>query len=954
MSGISKFKRFYSEGVAAEHPDVAGQKEFANRADEILAKRKKDRAQSGKNAKLDAIGRKLYNMNKIGEETELDEKIDVGADAGATISDFVHSKSKTFKGDSKKQRIKRALGAYYGAQKEETENIYNYVIETLVDSEFAQDYETAENMFECMSDEFVAVILEDYIEEKARGTRKKTTVHAYDVDETLFGHGKKGKPNVQVHVKDASGKRVQSLSNQEFNTHKLDKDKGHSYDFSEFQSAKTFSKTSTPNKKTIKDVKRKQARGQNVHIITARSKFDKPSEFQGHLKKHGVDVPMNKIHYTGGMKGGDIGKKKVDVAKGVAKQSGAKSTHMYDDAAKVNKAFEAEKENKPTSTKIKTHLAKPNASGETTLRSYQATKGGRTSDNPSSTTKQTQRRRKKARKNMGEEMTPYEFWMNIIETQQPEIVEEVVEEEIEEIVEEGPMTSYQKWKQYLEEAPTYSLDDNRVTRFASRIANSNNPVLKYIRNIPNPLLMDARGRVKPQPEKNKPTPKDSRLDSPTAGTGPEGNKVGSPVKPIPASQQRQGTGGDSGGRTPPQRPAAASGPVLSKKGGVEGTGVGANFKARAFTAAEKSRYSSVAAKNAAGNSASSGAPKPATPAIGKLGNTSFERRTPTSAELSAAIKARKDGASPEKALQAAQKTNLPTTGPTPATPDMKSVNAALSNANTVANLNRAPAGSAAAKALAVKPATSAPTSTQVAGASQGIKPINNKKPIKEMSSYEWPSAKTIRDIAGAYASIYEAKKKVDQDQDGDNDFADVRVARMIASGVPKAKAIAMVKDKSYNEEVEIDEATAMAKRGYDETEIRNKIAKSTGGGKFADKATALADRQTYGNKSKKEAREKLARTQRGDFRRTTSSNPGLHGYAYKSNDPAVKAKQAARGAQRGALTPNEKKELNREAYAAYEFVASYLLENNFASTVNDANVIINNMSEGWFESIMEG
>jgi hypothetical protein len=539
MSGISKFKRIYSEGVAAEHPDVAGQSEFANKADQILARRKKDRAQSGKNAKLDAIGRKLYNMNKIGEETELEEgmtmqdfkkqrsrqkqkekraadkisperradihtdkysperaarhranvdpdyddfdneendypggklrpskvrkakalgelgeahwdpatktisdkkrtgtdpeiqkmaakaaasgpkkrkplgsvrknsadfkpsspeqaksdmkswdrywegswknkkmneKIDVGADAGATISDFVHSKSKTFKGDSKKQRIKRALGAYYAAQKEETENIYDYVIEALVDADFAQDYETAKNMFECMSDEFVAVILEEYIEEKARGTRPKKTIHAYDVDETLFGHGKKGKPNVQVHVKDASGKRIQSLSNQEFNTHKLDKDKGHSYDFSEFQSAKKFKETSSANKKVIKDVKRKQARGQNVHIITARSKFDKPSEFQGHLKKHGIDVPMNKIHYTGGMKGSDIGKKKVDVANAVAKQSGAKTTHMYDDAAKVHKAFEKEKKNKPTSAKIKTHMVAPDKKGESRVRSYQATK----------------------------------------------------------------------------------------------------------------------------------------------------------------------------------------------------------------------------------------------------------------------------------------------------------------------------------------------------------------------------------------------------------------------------------------------------------------------------------------------------------------------------------------------------------------------------------------------------
>ena len=386
MSGISKFKRIYTEGVAAEHPDIAGQSEFASKADEILARRKRNRAKSEKNAKLDAIGRKLYNMNKIGEEVEVNEKIDVGADAGATISDFVHSKSKTFKGDSKKQRIKRALGAYYAAQREETENIYNYVIETLVDSEFAQDYETAENMFECMSTEFVAVILEEYIEEKARGTRPKRTVHAYDVDETLFGHGKKGKPNVQVHVKDSSGKRVKSLSNQEFNTHKLEK--GHSYDFSEFQSAKKFKETSSPNKKVIKDIKRKQARGQNVHLITARSKFDKPSEFQGHLKKYGVDVDKSKIHYTGGMKGGDIGKKKVDVANAVAKQSGAKSIHMYDDAAKVHKAFEKEKKEAPTSKKIKTHMVAPDKNGESRVRSYQATKN--------------------------EEMTSYEYWKQFI------------------------------------------------------------------------------------------------------------------------------------------------------------------------------------------------------------------------------------------------------------------------------------------------------------------------------------------------------------------------------------------------------------------------------------------------------------------------------------------------------------------------------------------------------------
>ena len=412
--------------------------------------------------------------------------------------------------------------------------------------------------------------------------------------------------------------------------------------------------------------------------------------------------------------------------------------------------------------------------------------------------------------------------------------------------------------------------------------------------------------------------------------------------------------------SPPSRPAPPkpSGPVLSKKNGVEGTGVGANFKPRAFSSAEKSRYASVAAKNAA----SSGAPKPATPAIGKLGNTSFERRTPTSAELRASQKERAGGASPEKALQAAK-----LAGQTQKSNDILASGkvAALGNKSTVQGTQQQVKADNIVKSGAVaalKPTPPTPGSGALKNAvatatakplDNNFKPINKDKPIKEMSSYEWPSAKTIRDIAGAYSSIYEAKKKVDQDEDGDNDFGDVRIARMIASGVPKAKAIAMVKDKSYNEEVEIDEATAMAKKGYDETEIRNKIAKSTGGGKFADKATELENRPTFGDKSKQASREKLARTQRGDFRRTTSSDYGLRLGAHKSNDPAVKAKQAARGKQISALTPKEKKMLNREAYAAYEFVASYLLENNFANTIDDANVIINNMSEGWFESIME-
>ena len=159
----------------------------------------------------------------------------------------------------------------------------------------------------------------------------------------------------------------------------------------------------------------------------------------------------------------------------------------------------------------------------------------------------------------------------------------------------------------------------------------------------------------------------------------------------------------------------------------------------------------------------------------------------------------------------------------------------------------------------------------------------------------------------------------------------------------KLSQMAYAKRKRMGEEVEaVDEATAMAKRGYDEAPIRQKIAKSTGGGKAADRASALEKKSTFGDAKKEKQRQNLARAQRGDFRKTTSSSPGLHGYGHKSDDPAVKAKQAARGAQRSALTPAEKKQLNREEFDLFDLVLEFLQVEGFAETLEEAKWIMAN------------
>jgi len=288
---------------------------------------------------------------------------------------------------------------------------------------------------------------------------------------------------------------------------------------------------------------------------------------------------------------------------------------------------------------------------------------------------------------------------------------------------------------------------------------------------------------------------------------------------------------------------------------------------------------------------------PTGPAVGKLGSTSFERRTPTSAELKAAQAARAGGASPEKALQAAQKTNLPTTGPTPTVPDLKSVNTGLAS---------------------FKPRDMTKN------------PLKPTPPTTMKNSYEWGStSKLVDDIANLYQSVYEAKK-IDQDNDGDNDFADVRIARMIASGVSKEEAIRRVKDKSYNEEVEIDEATRMRRELGKEGEIatrkelasRSKAYQRSGSvdrtiataEREADRTTARNRDETSDDyKRRMQNRSKTLRGLAANRRKSVRSGEGLRGYAAKvAGDD--KDLQSARGSARsaGTLTPAEKKGLGEE------------------------------------------
>ena len=324
------------------------------------------------------------------------------------------------------------------------------------------------------------------------------------------------------------------------------------------------------------------------------------------------------------------------------------------------------------------------------------------------------------------------------------------------------------------------------------------------------------------PLKVQPKPVDPKSSEPPVDAGSSGNGSSGNSSSGNSSSGNSSSGNSSSGPTRP----AASGPVLSKLKGVEGTGVGANFKAKAFTDTEKTRYSSVAAA------------KPTIPTGTTAGGTTFQRRTPTSAELGAAQASRAAGGSEESAIKAGVGASKP----------VAPVGDKFGTTSTIKPPSPTQVKSDTPTTQLTK---MQPSSSDNSGETDRLKKALDIKKSDVTSSYQFPMSKTLRDLSDSYNEIYEAKKKLDlvgqEDDDIDND-----------GDIDKSDKYLLNRRKVRSKA--IGEATAMSKRGYDEVPIRNKIAAKTsasGAGSFADKATALADKETYGDKKRKKVERNL-------------------------------------------------------------------------------------------------
>lgn len=137
-----------------------------------------------------------------------------------------------------------------------------------------------------------------------------------DIDETLF------KTFAKIIVKNKhTGEKVKELTNQEFNTYKLQPDED--FDFYQFRDAKLFKQTSKPIMPTINRIKRMVTRIQEqpdrpsrIIFLTARADFDNRDEFLSAFEEYGIPMKDKNLVYvarTGNMKTGTIAERKRDV-----------------------------------------------------------------------------------------------------------------------------------------------------------------------------------------------------------------------------------------------------------------------------------------------------------------------------------------------------------------------------------------------------------------------------------------------------------------------------------------------------------------------------------------------------------------------------------------------------------------------------------------------------------------
>lgn len=201
--------------------------------------------------------------------------------------------------------------------------------------------------------------------------QKRKILHVFDMDETLF-HYPDPKTEPKIHVNNSAGERVKSLTNVQFNNHKLEPN--HHYDFSDFKSSDVFTKSAHPIRKMIKRLKNIHRRNPHVEILTARADMDDKDKFGSHLKKHGIDI--NKIHVrrAGNLDKGTPAERKRNIVSNLIHQHGYDEVHLYDDSKENLTHFLGLKGHHPSVKLVAHHVQHDEDTGDTRVNKAVANK----------------------------------------------------------------------------------------------------------------------------------------------------------------------------------------------------------------------------------------------------------------------------------------------------------------------------------------------------------------------------------------------------------------------------------------------------------------------------------------------------------------------------------------------------------------------------------------------------
>lgn len=158
---------------------------------------------------------------------------------------------------------------------------------------------------------------------------KSDTLHGFDLDETLFEHDPS---KLKIHVVNSeTGERVHSLTNQQYNHHKLEP--GHHYDYEDFRSPDVFKKSAKPIRKMIAKMKAIHNKGGKVEIITARGDFNDKEKFARELGRYGIDIGKIHVRRSGNLNPrGSASVNKAKMISNLIKKSGYRKVHLYDDS----------------------------------------------------------------------------------------------------------------------------------------------------------------------------------------------------------------------------------------------------------------------------------------------------------------------------------------------------------------------------------------------------------------------------------------------------------------------------------------------------------------------------------------------------------------------------------------------------------------------------------------------